>query len=754
MYQTTDFKDFIQPSSTTNALMPTEQLTQSPAWKSIQITSQDLMTSSAWQNFIKAMICDSFDNDATFIIDTTQADNQLFPYLPNIETRYQDSHFTSLRLYQVSLKIQLLLQDHQRQVYLSQIQDWQVPTSKLFDAITLFKQQDFYNFTHNQTAISSQKNTIVIPSQIRQDIVCYFMFLHIQKIIETYMTIENLSDFTKKVSSPKLTPNFFTYQMTDLVYIQDLLLLQKMSDTHSNQPRQSKITMTIAKKEQPNKTSTTEQALPADNLTPLNSTQIQQATSDIIFQKIPTVSDYEKILDVIYGPNGLRIAQDLLINIKKTYCYLEFLVKLDKVTHDKKYAQYQKTDFKDFMSKSSTGAALMPTETLVASAGWKAIKYASQDLLQSAAWQNFIKSMLCDMYDTYDEFIIDSYTMSDQIIDDIADNPNFEIDLSAQQIQLSYENIQLNHLMLENQHYTYIDQCPDWKKLDQKKLLIAMTEFKKTAFYDLTHNSPASKNPSTIQQQYTSIASPTKEQIVSYYALLAIQTSVYNLMTLDNLPSFLKAASSTELKPNFFTYQESDFIYLYDHFAVNILIDQNNQDIEEEEKEETQNIEDSLQDDTDIESNEVNIQSTASDLKKLNRRTNMNLKKMNRGTRKSLKKMNRGTRTSLKKMHRATRRNQKKTNRIVRKRTAENKKLILAIVLTVVIVVAVAALVVATGGAASPIVAGMMAPINAAVWAGTAAASTAVSAASGARSATLTVVFKRAETTRGMTLQA
>ncbi len=718
IYQTTDFKNFIEPSSTTNALMPTEELTESPAWKSIQITSQDLMTSAPWQNFIKAMICDSFDNDTTFIVDTTQANNQLFPYLPNIEMSYQDTHFTSLQLYQESLQIQSLLQDQQRQVYLNQIQDWQVSTSKLFNVITLFKQQDFYNFTHNQTAISSQKNTVVIPSQIRQDIVCYFMFMHIQKIIETYITIENISAFINRASSAKLAPNFFTYEMTDLVYIQDLLLLQKMSDTQSNQPHQSQVTMTIASIYQSNKTSTIKEALPTNSLTPLNSTQIQQATSNIIFQKIPTTSDYEKILDVIYGTNGLHIAQDLLMNIKKTYCYLEFLVKLDKVIHDKKYAQYQKTDFKDFITTNSTGAALMPTETLVASAGWKAIKYSSQDLLQSPAWQNFIKSMICDMYDTYDEFILDSYTMSDQIIDDIAQNPDFDSDPSCQQIQLSYQNIQLNHLMLENQHNTYIDQCPDWKKLDQKKLLIAMAEFKKTAFYDLTHNSPASKNPNTVQQQYTSIASPTKEQIVSYYALLAVQTSVYNLMTLDNLPSFLKAASSTELKPNFFTYQESDFIYLHDHLTVNILIDQNNKDVEEES---TKNIPDSSVDDADIQSDEVSIQSIASDFKKLNHRTNVALKKMNRGTRNSLKKMNR-----------ATRKNEKKVNRIVRKRTAENKKLILAVVLTVVIVVAVAALVVATGGTASPIVAGMMAPINAAVWAGTAAASTAVSVATGA----------------------
>jgi hypothetical protein len=722
-YQVTDFKDFMQPRTDNKALMPTQTLVQSAGWKAVEITAQDLIASAAWQNFIKAMICDSFDNDKDFIIDTTQTNNQIFPYIPNIETSYQTNDFISLRLYQESIQLQTLLQDQQRKQYLAQTTDW-VGAGKLEDKITQFKKSDFYNFTHNAQATQPKKdpktgaqNPVVIASPVREQIVCYFMLMHIQTTINDMLNANNAAKFLTQANSPQLAPNFFMYGPSDFVYIQDMLTLQTLSDEHAKNPKKSGIVMTLGTNEAPDKNaaaapsavpSTTPSVAPPAQQSP---EEIRKQAAAIIFQKLPTASKYEQTIDKIYGQQGLKLTQDLIDQIKKTYCYLEFLVKIEKVKKDKKYKQYQKTDFKDFMQSKPGDNALMPTQTLVASAGWKAINYNDTDVTTNSAWQIFLKAMICDIYDTQDEFVLDLLTVGDQIVDDVANIEDSYTTDEFTQIRLVDENMLLDQVVLENQQKNYLEQCLDWKKLNQKDLIAAMIQFKKTDFYDLSHNSITSKTKEQAQQQYSSIASPTKEQIVSYYTLLSIQTEVYNLLTLENLASFLTTASSPELTPNFFAYTPSDYIYLYDNLMLNDLIDANKKALQDVETFDLNDADDAV--DQHKNDDEVVIQSAANDLKK-----------MNRGSAKSIKKMNAGTKKSLRKMNKATRRNVKKMNHIIAKRWKKNQKLILAVIITIVVVVAVVALVVCTAGAASAAAGAAYGAIGAAWSAGAATGGT------------------------------
>jgi hypothetical protein len=734
-YQTTDFKDFINPRADNKALMPTQTLVQSAGWQAVEITAQDLRTSTAWQNFIKAMICDSLDNDATFIIDTTQTNNQIFPYIPNIETSYQTDEFTSLRLYQESIQLQALLQGQQRKKYIAQTIDW-ASSGKIQDNITQFKKSGFYNFTHNAQAAKPKTDPktgaqipVVIASPVREQIVCYYMFMHIQTIVNDIITLDNAAQFLTQANSTQLTPNFFMYNPSDYVTVCDMLQLQKLSDDHKKNPKKSEIVMTQGTNEtpaaSPSKPTTSTipknseiKNLPVKNVSPatpapstpaansvtsaeqtLESSQKQIST--IIFQKLPTNSAYETVIDKIYGSAGLHLAQEQIEHIKKTYCYLEFLVKIDKVKNDPKYKQYQTTEFKDFMTSQPGDGAYMPTQTLVTSPAWKAIQYTDKDMTTSSAWQMFIKSMICDIYNTHDEFILDSLVINNQIIDDIADIENYYTSDEFTKVRLTNENMQLHQVMLENQQKIYLEQCADWKKLNQKDLITAIEQFKQTDFYNFSHNPPTTKTQDQAQKQYTSIASPTKEQLVSYYTLLTIQTEVYNLLTLENLLSFLTTASSSELSPNFFAYSPSDFIYFYDNLTLSDLIDDNNEAVK--------NIAIDQDDDTDEQDDdddEVVIQSAANDLKKMNRASAKSLKKMNRASAKSLKKMDEGTRKSLRKMNRATRKNIKKTNRISAKRWEANKKLLLPIIIAIAVVIAVVAIVLTLGAAAPMVMAG------------------------------------------------
>lgn len=717
--QTAAFKNYLQSSANNSPLFPTQDLVANKEWDDLSISSQDFINSSVWQNVLKAMICDSLNHDAIFLVDATQTNNQMFPYLQNIEATYAVSDFTSLRLYEESIQLQACMQLRQRNQYLAQCVDWQKTSqSKIMDGVTQFKKTDFYIYSHTPSA--STKPSSIIQEQI----ICYCMFMYIQMSINDLLKSNTAQSVIEHAQSADLSPNFFVYQSSDFIFIDDLLMLQTLIQANKSKSLavQTPVNNTA------NNTSTTPVSTQSAHLTPPTDTaklQTPQAvahqTSVIVFQKIPTTSNYEKTIDTIYGSSGLNIDSNKLANIKKTYCYLEFLVKLDKVKNDKKYKKYQTTDFKDFMKIDNSGSALMPTQTLIESDGWKSIEYSHQDLAASPAWQIFIKAMICDMYDTYSDFILDTHTINDEIIHAMATVENYYATDDFTQIRLANENMQLNQTMLEDQQKIYLDQCIDWKNLSIKDLADAIKQFKKTDFYDLTHNSVTSKSHDQVQKQYSSIQSPTKEQIVSYYALLTIQTDIYNLLTLENLSSFLTTASSADLVPNFFAYKPSDYIYLFDHLTINDLMDENNDALKDEDD-----------DSDDTHENQVVIQSMNNDLKKMNRASAKSLVKMNRASSKSLKKMNHGTVISLRKMNKATRKNLEKTNRIVKRNWKKNKKLILAVILTVVIVIAVVVLVVCTGGAAGPVGMVLLAPVNGLIAVGTAAATAAAGAVTGA----------------------
>jgi hypothetical protein len=78
------------------------------------------------------------------------------------------------------------------------------------------------------------------------------------------------------------------------------------------------------------------------------STTQAEAAAMVFPDTLPTVSIHEKTIDKIYGTTGLNIPTVDLANIKKTYCYLEYLVKIEKIKKDKNLAQ-SAPDFKPFL---------------------------------------------------------------------------------------------------------------------------------------------------------------------------------------------------------------------------------------------------------------------------------------------------------------------------------------------------------------------------------------------------------------------
>ena len=571
-----DFKNFLQPNPSNAPLKPTQALIDSKGWGAIQINAQDIVNSAAWQIFCKTVIADILYNDALFIVNAKEGNDQLFPYLPSIEQAYSQDDFTKLRLYEEVIQLQGLMQFEQKNRYAAQCNDWKsMDSNKLFTAVTQFTTTDFYNFTHNPQAIQPIKDPktgastpVIIPSPLREQILCYSMLIQIQLTVHDLMAQNNDQSTLTQISSSELSPNFIFYNASDFVYMDDLFTLQNLQAQNKAHPKKPLLPMTVPTSNQAaaqSSGSSNNVRIQAIN-TPTQTDPAQAAAS--IFAQLPTVSIYQAALDQIYGPSGLNIPADQLTNLKRTYCYLEYLVKVDKVRNDPKFAQYQQTDFKPFAQAGMTTIP-MPTQALVTSNAWQSIKITQADISASPAWQNFIKAMICDCMDNETTFILKNKAINDQILPYL---PNIETAYTTNDftsMRLYTESIQLYALMQEDQRKRYLQQCSDWKSIDPTTMSYAITIFKQSDFYINTHSQ---QNAATTK---TPIAFTTAEQITAYFLLITTQTNIFGMLTLNNLASFLQQGNSVELASNLLTYNSSDFIYLNDYLSLRDLLAQN-----------------------------------------------------------------------------------------------------------------------------------------------------------------------------------
>lgn len=785
-----DFKDFLQFNTNKLPLLPTQTLVESEGWNAIQVTAEDLINSPMWQNFIKTMVCDSMNITEELMVNMMQVNNQLFSYIPNIEIAYFTNEFANLWLYQEAMQLQISIQNEQRQRYLTQCSAWKsLSIDKLNDAITSFKKTDFYKNTHEAQITSNSQEIPNITSPTCEQILCYFLFINIQTVISNTITEINAQSVLINTDSSQLFPNFLFYRATDVVYFNDFFVLQQLRTKQKKNPLQEFMPMQAgpsldavlaANQIQSSSTSSSQTpvlAAPTPTRSTASLTSSPTVTSDaqaqaakFVFQQIPTTSTNESIIEQIYGVSGLRIAPEQVANIKKTYCYLEFLVKLNKVKNDASFARY-KTDFQEFLTPNTDGTALIPTDTLVKNAGWKAITITNQDILTSSIWQNYIKAMICDYYDTHAQFITDNAEANNDTLSDVLD---IEIQYTAAdvtQARLYLEALQLNELLRNEQIQMYLQQCPEWKNFNSTDLSAAITKFKTSEFYNITHNAPQQVPDKNTVNQYTTMSFDMRNEVVAYYLLTNIQTTTYAMMTLDNLSAFLTQASSTKLSPNFFTYTPSLFVYLHDSLSITKLIDQNNIDIatlppekddtspannvtvqsiqiddtKEDKKPEDTKEADSLEDSI---NGEVIIQKIklgrafinlgnkiAKDITKLGRDIHKDLIKPSAKLFKPLT-------DAIEKSNRAEaekrRRQAARTRRLNRKIAADmkkNQKIICAVVITVVIVVAIVAVCVLVPGAGAALAAPLVSIANASI-----AAATAVGAAASAAAASAAAV--------------
>jgi|GEM_PF-1614338 len=574
------FENFLQPSPNNRPLMPTQTLVQSPGWKSVEVTNEEILTSSAWQLFLKTMIVSCYDNTADTLKKLNEVNNQLSTYIPNIEVGLYDVNCTRLRLYGESLQLQSIMQNEIRKRYQKQSLDWaDTSSAEINSAVTDFKTTDFYNYMYNPQKFASKKNkNPVTPSPIREEIIAYFMLFSIQDTVNKTTEKNNVNSVLNLASSINFIPNFYLQNISDLACMSDFLSLQDLIAQNKYELAHPAPLQPAKKSDNVKIQSITDFKAPdpaaiAEMLKNNDQNKIEKYTSEIdqkIFGMIlSTDSMYEISIDKIYGNQGLNLTAKQIDHIKKAYCYLEFLVKMKKIQDNPSLAENDAL-LQIFLDPSKKDRTLVPTKELAQNKIWKAMKVTQNEIKESNIWQKFLKTMIADIFDQQASFLENITMANNQLFDYIPNIENFYHDPKVIQLRLYIESIQLEALMLQAQQKRYLQECADWKSVNEEALTAVINQFKTTEFYKNTHNSDNS-----LAQQNTSTAQKNTDEYIGFFMLISIQGDVYKILNKNNAFSFLSNASSLEIAPNFFRYNISDASYIDDYLSLKELIDKN-----------------------------------------------------------------------------------------------------------------------------------------------------------------------------------
>ncbi|MBI2344794.1 hypothetical protein HYV10_01840 [Candidatus Dependentiae bacterium] len=313
---------------------------------------------------------------------------------------------------------------------------------------------------------------------------------------------------------------------------------------------------------------------PVDNINPQD-TFTQEIFKDIEFS---------------FGAKGINLDSYQIEHIKKTYLYLIFLTKLEKVTNNTALQQNQ-TMFTALLKNTSDTLPLIPTAELLNSKEWLEVTIDREDIANSNMWQIFCKSMITDI-NAY--LIIGIKLIHNCEKQEFNYIPHFETSYYNQDyVQIRNINAVVRiKIELEQQvQQRYLQICNDWKKFSQEKtksiskLEAQINSFQKTTFYQKSHNmhnlmgtqSKLKANQKITHQDLLSastIPSPLKEYVFGFFLLYELYGQLTSFMHEENLDQVLTICSSSNLYPNIFPYKPDDYVLISELLSgKNVLLD-------------------------------------------------------------------------------------------------------------------------------------------------------------------------------------
>lgn len=135
------------------------QITTTSFWSDLALTNDELQDSLFWQDYIKIMITNSYTLDNSLLNGRVVNEQQLFTYLPYLETAYYLPDYTEQRYTAELTQLALVFNEHCRNRFLPQSTDWgslKTPKKtydyeKILARIECFQQSNFFQILQNMS---------------------------------------------------------------------------------------------------------------------------------------------------------------------------------------------------------------------------------------------------------------------------------------------------------------------------------------------------------------------------------------------------------------------------------------------------------------------------------------------------------------------------------------------------------------------------------------------------------------------------
>jgi hypothetical protein len=313
-----------------------------------------------------------------------------------------------------------------------------------------------------------------------------------------------------------------------------------------------------------------------------------------------TLNIFKKI-DETFGAKGIVLDPYQIEHIKKTYLYLIFLTKLEKVLTNPKYKKYQK-DFSPFLKDNGQEVPHMITKDLLQSDGWNQLIIDQNDLINSTMWQYFCKSMVTDIYAYLRLGLNIIHNTEKQEFNYI---PHFETtyyDDDFEQLRNINAIVRIKLELEQQVQLHYLAMSNDWKNLpiitsssDKNKPSSGMNVYKATQNFSLTEFYKKTHDPHTLMGTREKInsgkelehkdlmsapqmVSPLKDYVFCYFLLYELYGQLTSFITIDNLDQVISICSSSNLQPNIFPYTDDNHVFISELLATKSAAQKNHTD--------------------------------------------------------------------------------------------------------------------------------------------------------------------------------
>lgn len=248
-----------------------QELITTEFWKSMPISLTTVKNSTFWQDYLKYMICYTFDQDQLLLLSIKQIEQKLFTYIPNIEVAYNQKDFTTLRHSSEIFHTRLIINDALRLRLLQDVTDW-APLKdaqgnydfvKIHASAQAFTKSDFYTIAtyaqnhssaviENATQSTDQQNTTQTPlTNLLKNVTQALFFQESLSLLAMIKSLQALThplfDQTHLAKSmqalgangAKPYPSIILYGPEDEVFLDDINQIQANITQKATQPLQT-----------------------------------------------------------------------------------------------------------------------------------------------------------------------------------------------------------------------------------------------------------------------------------------------------------------------------------------------------------------------------------------------------------------------------------------------------------------------------------------------------------------------------------